>query len=146
MRARLKKLWLLGGILPALALSGCISFSGHFGTRIRVENIPRIENGVTTREQIMGWFGPPSAFFNPTFLDIIFENEEEMVGPGAAVLNDVYTYRYIENKTTVLFVPIFVAFLDTVAVAETLTIFFDENGRVEYHAYRWDVPRPKGDD
>ena len=146
MRARLKKLWVLGGILPALALSGCISFSGHFGTKIRVENIPRIENGVTTRAQVMSWFGPPSAFFNPTFLDVIFESEEEIIGPGAAVLNDVYTYRYIENKTTLFFVPIFVAFLDTVAVAETLTIFFDENGMVEYHAYRQDVPRPKKGD
>ena len=145
MRAIAKNLWVLGGVLPALALSGCISFSGHFGTKIRVENIPRIEEGVTTREQVMSWFGPPSAFFNPTFLDVIFENEDEIIGPGAAVLNDVYTYRYIENKTRILFVPIFVAFLDTVAVAETLAIFFDENGRVEYHAYRRDVPQPEKD-
>ena len=106
MRAITKKLWVLGGVLPALALSGCISFSGHFGTKIRVENIPRIENGVTTRAQVMSWFGPPSAFFNPTFLDVIFESEEEIIGPGAVVLNDVYTYRYIENKTTILFVPL----------------------------------------
>ena len=105
MRSIAKKLWVLGGVLPALALSGCISFSGHFGTKIRVENIPRIENGVTTREQVMSWFGPPSAFFNPTFLDVIFESEEEIIGPGAAVLNDVYTYRYIENKTTNLLRP-----------------------------------------
>jgi hypothetical protein len=146
MRAALKRLPVLGGVLPALALSGCISFSGHFGTKIRVEHIPRIENGVTTREEIMTWFGPPSAFFNPTFLDVILEDEEEIIGPGAAVLDDVYTYRYIENKTRIFFVPIFVAFFDSVAVAETLTIFFDENGRVEYYAYRRDVPRPKGDD
>jgi hypothetical protein len=146
MRVAVKKLAVLGAVLPALALSGCISFSGHFGTKIRVENIPRIEDGVTTREEVMSWFGPPSAFFNPTFLDVILASEEEVIGPGAAVLNDVYTYRYIENKTTLFFVPIFVAFLDTVAVAETLTIFFDENGRVEYHAYRRDVPRPGKDD
>ena len=146
MRATVKKLCVLGGVLPALALSGCISFSGNFGTKIRVENIPRIENGVTTREQVMSWFGPPSAFFNPTFLDVIFESEDEIIGPGAAVLNDVYTYRYIENKTRIFFVPIFVAFLDTVAVAETLTIFFDESGKVEYHAYRQDEPRPKKGD
>jgi hypothetical protein len=146
MRTAMKPLAVLGGILPALALSGCISFSGHFGTRIRIENIPRIEDGVTTREEVMSWFGPPSAFFNPTFLDVILGDEDEMIGSGATVLNDVYTYRYIKNKTTIFFVPIFVAFLDTVAVAETLTIFFDENGKVEYHAYRQDEPRPeKGD-
>ena len=146
MRAAIKKLSGLGALLPALALSGCVSFSGHFGTKIRVENIPRIEDGVTTREEVMSWFGPPSAFFNPSFLDVIFGDEDELIGSGAVVLNDVYTYRYIENKTKLFFVPIFVAVLRTEAVSETLTIFFDENGRVEYHAYRWDVPRPKGDD
>ena len=146
MKATAKKICVLGGVLPALALSGCISFSGYFGTKIRVENIPRIEKGVTTRAQVMSWFGPPSAFFNPTFLDVIFESEEEIIGPGAAVLNDVYTYRYIENKTKIFFVPIFVAFLDTVAVHDTLTIFFDENGKFENHAHRQHEPRPKNGD
>ena len=47
---------------------------------------------------------------------------------GAVVLNDVYTYRYIENKTTLFFVPIFAAVFRTEAVSETLTIFFDDNG------------------
>ena len=86
MKATAKKICVLGGVLPALALSGCISFSGYFGTKIRVENIPRIENGVTTREQVMSWFGPPSAFFNPSFLDVVFGDEEELIGSGAVVL------------------------------------------------------------
>jgi len=146
MRATLKKLSVLGGVLPALALSGCISFSGHFGTKIPVENLPRIEDGVTTREEVMSWFGPPSAFFNPSFLDVIFADEDEMIGSGAGVLNDVFTYRYIENKSTLFFIPILVGFLDTLAVSETLTIFFDENGTVRYHAYRRDAPRPKKGD
>jgi hypothetical protein len=62
------------------------------------------------------------------------------------LLNDVYTYRYIENKTTLFFIPILVAVFDTVAVSETLTVFFDASGRVRYHAYRRDVPRPRKDD
>ena len=146
MRATVKKLRGLGAILLGATLSGCISFSGHFGTEIRVEHIPRIEEGVTTREEVMSWFGPPSAFFNPTFLDVILGEEDEMMDSEAGLLNDVFTYRYIENKSTLLFVPILVGFVDTVAVSETLTIFFDENGRVKYHAYRRDVPRPRKDD
>ncbi len=154
MRATAKKLSVLGAVLLGAVLSGCISFSGHFGTAIRVEHIPRIEEGVTTREEVMSWFGPPSAFFNPTFLDVILGEEDEMIlgeedemmDSEAGLLNDVFTYRYIENKSTLLFVPILVGFVDTVAVSETLTIFFDENGRVKYHAYRRDVPRPRKDD
>jgi len=146
MRATVEKLSVLGAVLLGAVLSGCISFSGHFGTEIRVEHIPRIEEGVTTREEVMSWFGPPSAFFNPTFLDVILGEEDEMMDSEVGLLNDVFTYRYIENKSTLLFVPILVGFVDTVAVSETLTIFFDENGRVKYHAYRRDVPRPrKGD-
>ena len=146
MRATAKKLSVLGAVLLGAVLSGCISFSGHFGTEIRVEHIPRIEEGVTTREEVMSWFGPPSAFFNPTFLDVILGEEDEIMDSEAGLLNDVFTYRYIENKSTLLFVPILVGFIDTVAVSETLTIFFDENGRVKYHAYRRDVPRPRKDD
>ena len=143
MRAHAKKLRSLGAIVLGAMLSGCISFSGHFGTKIRVENIPRIEDGVTTREEVMSWFGPPSAFFNPTLLDVILGDEDEITDPEAALLTDVYTYRYIENESTLFFIPLLVGVFDAVAVSETLTIFFDEDGRVEYHAYRRDVPRPK---
>ena len=146
MSATLKKLPTLGGILLAVMLSGCISFSGHFGTKIRVEQIPKIEDGVTTREEIMSWFGPPSAFFNPSFLDVILGDEDEMMDTGTAVLNDAYSYRYIENESTLFFIPILFGIFDAVAVSETLIVFFDEEGRVEYHAYRRDVAGPGEDD
>jgi hypothetical protein len=146
MSAAMKTLRGLAAILLGAMLSGCISFSGHFGTRLRVEHLPQIQDGVTTREEIMTWFGPPSAFFNPTFLDLILGEEDEMLNAEASLLDDVYTYRYIENETTLFFIPIFFAVFETVAVSETLTVFFDESGRVRYHAYRRDVPRPGEDD
>ena len=146
MSATLKKLRIPGAVLLAVMLSGCISFSGHFGTKIRVEHIPKIEDGVTTREEIMSWFGPPSAFFNPSFLDVILGDEDEMMDTGTAVLNDVYSYRYIENESTLFFIPILFGLFDAEAVSETLIVFFDEEGRVEYHAYRRDVTGPGEDD
>jgi hypothetical protein len=146
MSATLKKLRTLGAILLAVMLSGCISFTGHFGTKIRVEHIPKIEDGATTREEIMSWFGPPSAFFNPSFLDLILGDEEEMTDTETALLNDVYSYRYIENESTLFFIPILFGIFDAVAVSETLIVFFDEEGRVEYHAYRRDVAGPGKDD
>jgi hypothetical protein len=126
--------------------SGCMSFSGHFGSRIHVENLPRIEDGVTTREEITSWFGPPSAFYNPTFLDLIFVGDAEPeVSPIAPVLDDVYTYRHIENETRILFVPLLFALVRSEAESETLTVFFDEDGVVEYHAYRRDHAQPESD-
>lgn len=124
----------------ALGGSGCVSFSGDFGTPIAVEHLPRIRDGVTTRAEIIAWFGPPSAFYNPSFLDVITEDAEDILAP-APVLNDVFTYRYLENDTTIFFVPIFYARVDAAARGETLTVFFDEEGRVKYHAYRRDASK-----
>ena len=66
--------------------------------------------------------------------------------PKPALLDDVYTYRYVETESTLFFIPILVGIFDAVAVSETLTVFFDETGKVEYHAYRRDEPRPRKDD
>ena len=129
-------------ILLAVSSFGCVSFSGEFGTRIPTENLPRIHDGETTREEIIAWFGPPSAFFNPSFLDIILEDEEDLA-THAPLLNDVYTYRYMENDTSLIFFPILFGKVDAAAMAETLTVFFDESGRVQYHAYRRDLARPE---
>ncbi|NNL64942.1 MAG: hypothetical protein HKP30_01740 [Myxococcales bacterium] len=130
-------------LAAALGTTGCISVSGHFGSKIPVEWIDRIEPGKTTRVEIASWFGPPSAFYNPTVFDLIFDSQDEVTAPERPLLNDVYTYRYIENEARVFFVPILFAFAEGEALAETLTIFFDENGVVEYHAYRRDAPPPE---
>ena len=42
-----------------------------------------------------------------------------------------------------IFIPIFFAWATSEAESETLTIFFDENGVVRYHAYRRDHARPE---
>ncbi len=127
-------------LVLALLGSGCVNLSAEFGNRIAVERIGDIETGVTTRAEITLWFGPPSATYNPSILDVIFEDEEDITTP-APLLNDVFTYRYIRNDSKLFFFPVLFASFDGEAVAETLTVFFDEEGRVKYHAYRKDVPR-----
>ena len=62
MRPRVAPVFAL--LVPLLA--GCMSFSGHFGSEIAVENLTRIQDGVTTRQEITELFGPPSSFYNPT--------------------------------------------------------------------------------
>ena len=124
----------------ALCCGGCVSFSGEFGTPIPSEAVARIRDGETTRTDIQQWFGPPSAVYSPTFLDIVLEDAEDITASTAPILDDVYTYRFIRNDSTLWFVPIFYAELEAQAASETLTIFFDEQGRVRYHAYRRDAP------
>ncbi len=120
--------------------TGCISFSGKFGTPIPVSALEKIRDGETTRAEIQAWFGPPSALYNPTFLDVVLEDEDDVTASSGPILNDVYTYRFIQNDSTLWFIPIFYASLEAGASSETLTVFFDEQGRVRYHAYRRDGP------
>lgn len=127
----------VGATLLALLCCGCISFSGEFGTRISPDAVSRVRDGETTREEITSWFGPPSAFYSPTFLDVILGDQEDIESNGP-ILDDVYTYRYIENDSRLFFIPILFARIEAVGTSETLVVFFDENGRVEYHAYRRD--------
>ena len=127
-------------VAVALVCSGCISFSGKFGTPIPVDALQKIRDGETTRAEIHRWFGPPSALYNPTFLDVVLEDEDDITASSGPILDDVYTYRFIQNDSTFWFVPIFFASLEARASSETLTVFFDEQGRVRYHAYRRDGP------
>jgi outer membrane protein assembly factor BamE (lipoprotein component of BamABCDE complex) len=46
---------LLAGGLLVVASAGCASRGSSFD----IDKIPRIEEGVTTREQVDGWFGTP---------------------------------------------------------------------------------------
>jgi len=134
----------LGRLLVALlapALSGCIYLTGEFGSPIRVDNLSRIETGRTTRSEIVAWFGPPSAFFSPSLIDVITDDldDAEFATP---LLDDVYTWRWVENDSRIFFIPIFFATIDAAATIETLTVFFDDQGLVQYHAYRRDEARP----
>jgi hypothetical protein len=123
--------------LLALGATGCITLTGEFGTEISVENLARIREGETTREEILEWFGPPSGFFNPTVLDLITEDVAALETPLPQV-NDVFSYRFIVNDTSMVLIPIFLGRVELGATFETLTVFFDPEGRVKYHAYRRD--------
>ena len=56
----------------------------------------------------------------------------------------IATWSGIQNDSTLWFIPIFFASLEARASSETLTIFFDEQGLVRYHAYRRDAPAGRG--
>lgn len=129
--------WIAPLTLAAL-LSGCFSIHGSFGARIPTEHLEQIEPGTTTRSEITAWFGPPSAFARPGLLDLI-------VGNGVAeeprpVIEDVYSYRFVESRARVLVIPLITLRANAVTRAESLVVFFDERGVVRYFGYRLDTP------
>ena len=124
----------------ALACAGCFSMTGSFGAPIPLEHIDQIEPGVTTRDQITAWFGPPSAFYRPGLLELITGDGGEAEVASAPLTHDVYSYRYVESHVRVLVIPLFVLRARGTSRMDSLTVFFDDNGRVIDHGFRRDTP------
>jgi hypothetical protein len=125
-------------LLTALS-TGCFSVRGSFGAKIPVEWLERIEPGRTTRAEITAWFGPPSAFSRPGLLDLITGNDDGVEEPRP-VIEDVYSYRYVESRLRVLLIPLVALRATATTRAESLAVFFDEHGVVRYYGYRLDSP------
>ena len=138
MMSDLSRLPRLGLAVLLGASPGCINLSSQFGTPISEQRVLEIEDGKTTRDQVREWFGPPSAFFRPSLLDIIFEDEQDILARGAPLSEDIYSWRFIESETRIVFLPILFAKMDIDNRATTLAVFFDDNGVVRYHAFRKD--------
>ena len=127
-------------LLAAVASSGCFSFTGHFGAPIPMTRVSDIREGVTTRVDITAWFGPPSAFYRPSLVDLITANGEDIEAPIAPVIEDVYSYRYIESRVRIWIIPIVMLGARATTQTQSLTVFFDEAGVVRYYGYREDGP------
>ena len=125
-------------LLAVLAGSGCFSLSGRFGAPIPQERVLEIRAGETTREQITAWFGPPSAFFKPGLLELILADSSDVEAASAPVMEDVYSYRYIETRVRIAIVPLVLLRARAVTQTESLIVFFDESGVVRYHGFRHD--------
>ncbi len=121
-------------------MSGCFSFTGHFGAPIPVTRVSDIREGVTTRVDITAWFGPPSAFYRPSLVDLITANGEDIEAPSAPVIEDVYSYRYIESRVRIWIIPIVMLGARATTQTQSLTVFFNEAGVVRYYGYREDGP------
>jgi hypothetical protein len=127
-------------LFATLASSGCFSLSGRFGAPIPLERVLEIRAGETTREQITAWFGPPSAFFKPGLLELIFADGSDVEAASAPVVEDVYSYRYIETRVRIAIVPLVLLRARATTQTESLIVFFDESGVVRYHGFRHDGP------
>ena len=73
--------------------------------------------------------------------------KHEIVGLGRDALDITRPDRIADTIARANgIVPIVFGIIDAGAVYETLTIFFDEQGRVQYHAFRRDEARPEDDE
>lgn len=128
-------LQILGVSLLSLSLVGCAIGRYYGGSRVPEDKIKDIRPGITTRGEILSWFGPPQNYLSPTLLNQIlraFEATEEPLTnyPFANILSYQYDRGNFRGLILILF-----NYVEADVKSDHLVIFFDENERVKYYGF-----------
>lgn len=116
--------------------TACVIGRYEEGDAIPWERVEAIQPGVTTKAEILSWFGAPRNFVDGTALDEFLEDQELLpespIRPTAA---DVFAYQRGRGRLEGLTL-IFYNRFDLRIDAELLVVFFDEDDRVSYVGVR----------
>jgi hypothetical protein len=129
-------LYAAGFLLVSLFATGCLVGRYYEGPQILAEKVKDIKPGITTKEEIIEWFGPPQNYISPTvFNQILGElditGEPLMSYPFANILSYQYNQGNFRGLLLILF-----NYAETEVKVDHLVIFLDENERVEYYGFR----------
>jgi hypothetical protein len=127
---------IIGILCFASILASCVIGRYYEGPQIPEEKIKEIKPGVTTKAEIISWFGPPQNFISPTvFNEILREMDvtrEPLTNyPFANILSYQYNRGNIRAMVLVLF-----NFVDAKVKSDHLVIFLDDNEKVKYYGFR----------
>jgi len=116
-------------------LLSCVIGRYYEGPLISQEKIKEIKPGVTTKEEIISWFGPPQNYISPTvFNEILREMDvtrEPLTNyPFANILSYQYNRGNIQAIVLILF-----NFIDATVKSDHLVIFLDDQDRVKYYGF-----------
>ena len=116
-------------------LLSCVIGRYYEGPLISQEKIKEIKPGVTTKEEIISWFGPPQNYISPTvFNEILREMDvtrEPLTNyPFANILSYQYNRGNIQAIVLILF-----NFIDATVKSDHLVIFLDDLERVKYYGF-----------
>lgn len=121
----------------AFGSTGCLMLNVMGGNEVSEELVTQIQPGVTTRAEILDWFGSPAAYTDPSGLRILFEAaevlpEDVLTFPYA----DVLVYQLTRAKVRGVIIPLFFYYANARGASDRLVVFFDERDRVMYYGYR----------
>jgi len=115
--------------------TGCVVGRYSEGPKILVEKIKDIKPGVTTKEEIISWFGPPQNYISPTvFNEILRELDMTREPLTTYPFANILSYQYNQGKVRALVLILF-NYIEGKVKSDHLVIFFDENDRVKYYGF-----------
>ncbi len=129
-------LQMAGVILLGLCMAGCVVGRYYEGPKVLAERIEDIQPGVTTREEIIEWFGPPRNYLSPTIINQLLTELDVTDEPISEYpFANILSYQYSEGRLKALVLILFNR-LELDVKSDHLVIFFDDNERVKYFGFR----------
>jgi hypothetical protein len=121
-------------IVPASA--GCLSVNFTEGSKVPEARIKDIVPGVTTRTDVLSWFGAPDTFSNNSLISNIAE-EMDLTPREALALpfSDAMVFRFTAGRMKGTFLGVWNS-VEMRVTADTLVVFFDEQDKVSSFGYR----------
>ena len=123
---------LLAALLVLALLPGCLVARYREGNRLPLERVERIRPGVTTKGEILEWFGPPQSYGEASLMERILV--EGPPPPGIrrpAALPDVLAYEFHDGRARGVLLLLF-NYLELSVDSDRLVLFFDAEDRVRY--------------
>jgi len=128
-------LQMIGVLCLSIFFTGCVIGRYYEGPKISAEKIKDIKPGVTTKEEIVSWFGPPQNYISTTVFNQILQEldvtrEPLNVYPFANILSYQYNRGNIRAVVLILF-----NFIEGKVKSDHLVIFLDDNDKVKYYGF-----------
>jgi hypothetical protein len=127
---------IIGILSLSFLLASCVIGRYYEGAKIPEEKLKEIRPGVTTRGEIVSWFGPPQNYISPTIFNEILR-QMDLVGdepltnyPFANILSYQYNRGNVRGIIAILFY-----FVEWTVKSDRLVIFFDEDEKVKYYGF-----------
>jgi len=117
-------------------LAGCVIARYYEGPKISEEKIKEIKPGVTTKAEIINWFGPPQNYISPTvFNEILREMDVTREPLTNYPFANILSYQFNRGNIRAIVLVLF-NFVDANVKSDHLIILLDENEKVKYYGFR----------
>lgn len=105
------------------------------GPKIPPEKIKDIKPGITTKEEILGWFGPPQNYISPTIFNQILRELDMTREPiNTYFFANILSYQYNQGNIRGLVLILF-NYIEGKVKSDHLVIFLDDHDRVKYYGF-----------
>lgn len=128
-------LQMIGVLFLFILLTGCVIGRYYEGPIIPEEKIKDIKPGITTKEEIIRWFGPPQNYLSPTIFNQILRELDVTREPlNYYPFANILSYQFNQGNVRAVVLILF-NYIEGKVKSDHLVVFVDENDRVQYYGF-----------